>query len=427
MLVLTVRRNKPAILLALASLLVYAVAAYFARAPEQTPWWLLAYAISWGLYLITFRARADDEFVASPWVILAWAALARLLLVPTEPWLSDDLYRYLLDGRVLASGINPFRYAPEHEVITGLFPALAARVNHPDVPTIYPPVVQAVAWVAARLHLDATGWRVLMTGVDLGVVWAVSRLFGKGARGWRAAAVYGLCPLAIWETGANGHLEPLVALPLVLAAWWWHRHAVWAGVALGLAILAKFYPVVILAAWLRQRNALKIMALAAVIAVLGLLPFMAHGVDIFAGMRTYLAHWSFNSPFYSILEAWTGQRALLRVLPFVVILVAGLVAALRREDPVRSTPMLLFGLLVLGPTLQPWYALWVLPWLGDRPHTGLWSFVAAMGGAYAVWWEVARTGLWELPPGVAGLLWGLVVLGWMVAWWKDSELGAETA
>ena len=80
----------------------------------------------------------------------------------------------------------------------------------------------------------------------------------------------------------------------------------------------------------------------------------------------------------------------------------------------------MFAFLVIGPTLHPWYALWVLPWLGDRPHLGHWSFVAAMGGSYAVWWSVHTTGVWQLPTGVPELLWSVVALGWIAELWRDA-------
>jgi hypothetical protein len=75
---------------------------------------------------------------------------------------------------------------------------------------------------------------------------------------------------------------------------------------------------------------------------------------------------------------------------------------------------------VIGPTLHPWYALWLLPWLGDRPHPGHWSFVGAMGGAYAVWWSVATTGEWTLPTGVPEVLWTIVALGWLSSFWRET-------
>jgi hypothetical protein len=111
----------------------------------------------------------------------------------------------------------------------------------------------------------------------------------------------------------------------------------------------------------------------------------------------------------------------------VVVGVAATVAGLRREEIVRTIPLMLFAFLVIGPTLHPWYALWLLPWLGARPHPGHWSFVAAMGGAYAVWWSVYTTGVWELPPGVAEMLWSIVALGWLMSYWHEEGSTPEPA
>jgi hypothetical protein len=421
MVVLHVRRNKSALWLGGTSLALYAGVAQIVTGPEQTREWLFGYVLAWGLYMALFAAARDDDFVGSPWLLVGWALVARLLLVGTNPWLSDDLYRYLLDGRVLAEGINPFRWPPSDPRIQSIAPVLAARVNHPDVPTIYPALAQIVALGAALLRLDIVGWRVLISAIDVFVMLAVWRLFGRGVRGWRAAAVYGLCPLAIWESGANGHLEPLAALPLLWAARFVSRGSpVRGGLLLGAAAMAKLYPLLLLPLWLRERGFWRFAGVALLTTAAGLVPFMLGGVDIFEGLRTYLGRWSFNSPLYSFLAALTGQGDLLRALPFVVVLLAGIVAARREEDPVRMIPLLLFAFLVIGPTLHPWYALWLLPWLGDRPHPGHWSFVAAMGGAYAVWWSVAQSGEWVLPVGVPELLWSIVAIGWLAAVWKDE-------
>ena len=421
MVVLQQRRNKVALALGASSVGLYALLALSVTGPLHTREWILGYAIAWGLYLSLFWAARDDDWVGSPWVLLGWALAARLVLVGTTPWLSDDLYRYLLDGRVLAAGVNPFSAPPQDPSIVALAPELAAKVNHPEVPTIYPPWVQLFGWLAAVLDLGVVGWRVLMSLVDLAAMGLVARLFGLGPRGWRAAAVYGLCPLAVWETGANGHLEALVAVPLILAVTSIEKgHAIRAGLALGVATLGKYYALLLLPLWLRRRGFKRMAAVTLLVMVAGLWPFTLGGVDVFAGLRTYLGDWSFNSPLYAGLSAVGVPDLVLRGLPFLVIGLGGAVAGWRGEDPVRSIPTLLFAFLVIGPTLHPWYALWLLPWLGDRPHPGHWSFVGAMGGAYAVWWSVATTGEWRLPPGVPELLWTIVALGWLLSFWHEQ-------
>ena len=195
---------------------------------------------------------------------------------------------------------------------------------------------------------------------------------------------------------------------------------IWAGVALALAALVKYYALMLLPLWLVHRGFKRLAVVTLVLFALALWPFTWGGVDVFAGLKTYLVHWSFNSPVYAALDGVGVPDLVLRALPFVVVGLGALVAGWRGEDVVRTIPMLLFAFLVIGPTLHPWYALWLLPWLGPRPHPGHWSFVGAMGGAYAVWWSVATTGEWTLPPGTAEVLWTIVALGWLASFWRET-------
>jgi len=250
----------------------------------------------------------------------------------------------------------------------------------------------------------------------------VARLFGGGERGWKAAAVYGLCPLAIWESGANGHLEGVTALFLVLAILGWRQMRWgWGGVALGLAGLVKLFPMLLLPLFLRGRGGMRFAVLAGLVFFLGCLPFFLGDVDPTVGLRTYLSNWSFNSPVHSLLSGIIPWESVVRGLPFAFLLLAGLWAARRGFEPLRVIPLLLFGFLVLGPTLHPWYALWVLPFLGPRPHLGLLAFVGAMGLGYEVWWELHVSGVWRLDGAWSAGIWVLVAVGWILEWRRDTS------
>src|SRR5262249_6524520 len=70
-----------------------------------------------GVWLIlrhTWRRRA------ALLVILAVAVVARLVALPAPTALSTDIYRYVWDGRVQASGINPYRYIANDDKLAGL-------------------------------------------------------------------------------------------------------------------------------------------------------------------------------------------------------------------------------------------------------------------------------------------------------------------
>src|SRR5688572_30520745 len=58
---------------------------------------------------IVLRARSSRSTFL---LVVVFAVLFRLSIVFSPPYLSDDIYRYIWDGRVQAAGINPYRYLP---------------------------------------------------------------------------------------------------------------------------------------------------------------------------------------------------------------------------------------------------------------------------------------------------------------------------
>ena len=69
----------------------------------------------------------------------------RFILLFAFPFLSDDLYRFIWDGRLWQQGINPFNYLPtyfmlEGNQVEGLDQALFEQLNSPEYFTIYPPL-----------------------------------------------------------------------------------------------------------------------------------------------------------------------------------------------------------------------------------------------------------------------------------------------
>ena len=46
-------------------------------------------------------------------LIIAVGLVSRIILIPSQPVLENDYYRYLWDGAVTAHGYNPYVYSPE--------------------------------------------------------------------------------------------------------------------------------------------------------------------------------------------------------------------------------------------------------------------------------------------------------------------------
>src|SRR5258708_9413559 len=76
----------------------------------------------------------------------------RVIFLFATPQLSGDVWRYLFDCRTLASGVNPYKALPDEP-----------RVNHPEIPTIYPPHAEMLF---AVLHQLTTS-RLLLLPCDV--------------------------------------------------------------------------------------------------------------------------------------------------------------------------------------------------------------------------------------------------------------------
>ena len=284
-------------------------------------------------------------------LIVGYAVAFRLLLLPSAPIQEIDYYRYLWDGQVTASGVNPFRYSANQ--IEELGPAAPTgselarlwdlanrsatvrtvfdRVHHREVPTIYPPAAQvvfaAVATVTpadASLGIHTLVLKLFLLAFDLGtlaVVVAILRRF-RLPDCWCVG--YAWCPLVMKELSNSAHLDAIavffataafyafVSIPRRPTAGAW-KPAAAGGCLLGLGVLAKSYPVVLgpvvaayLLARLGWRGALPLAACAAVV-LGGYAPFLSthsaeSGNTPVTGLGTFLGRWEMNDFLFMLVH-----------------------------------------------------------------------------------------------------------------------------
>ena len=94
------------------------------------------------------------------------ALALRVLVLPLEPALSDDIHRYLHEGNLVLNGENPYLIAPA-DVEPGLRMPGWDRINHPHVPAAYPPAVQYGLALAVWIHPAALTMKLLFGTLDL--------------------------------------------------------------------------------------------------------------------------------------------------------------------------------------------------------------------------------------------------------------------
>ncbi len=377
--------------------------------------------------------------------LLLGALLLRLPLLPLPPSLSDDVLRYLWDGKVAAAGFNPYALAPAAEQLTPLRDEIWRRRPHRSIPTACPPLSLAAFSIAIRTPFPMPAWKLMASGADLAACWLlllVARKLGlpEGRTVW-----YAWNPLVALEVAGMGHVDVLGAAAVVGAVLLL-LPPVRRGGAAALAaagVLAGLVPFAALPMWARQSGRpWRFLGAAGGLVAVAALPVVVATGGVPPGLVTYGVSWEFDGPLFEPLwrllaaigaapalahgldrlKSLTGiYQGLNPLYPYLypqflakLLLAAGLAAAvaasLRERDPATGTGRLLGRLLLCSATVYPWYLLWVLPWAALRRDAAWLALSALILLSYLP--QFAGVALW---PWVYLGIWGpfaaLVLLG----------------
>jgi hypothetical protein len=159
--------------------------------------------------------------VHSLWLIVAVAIGLRGAVLALDPLLSSDIYRYVWDGRVQATGINPYRYVPADPALAALRDAtIYPRINRADYAvTIYPPVAQMFFFIVTRIAESVTVMRVAFLACDVVTATAIWLLLRRLGRPATRLVPYLWHPLPIWEIANSGHIDALMVALMMTGLW----------------------------------------------------------------------------------------------------------------------------------------------------------------------------------------------------------------
>jgi len=315
-------------------------------------------------------------------LVLTAGAVFRIVLVPTAPVLSDDAYRYLWDGRVIAAGIDPYAYAPSAPDLRSLRDdQVWPRINRPTQRTIYPPLAQALFAGTWQVGLrTTTAWKALVVAVDVAAASLIARALRRSGRDPRRVIGYAWNPLPVLAFGHAGHLDAFVVLAGVAAVLAWQAARVRGlGLALGAAVGLKLAPLLLLPAFLRDRDGIWSWPRSAVVAgtAIGIVALM-YAAPLAAGSRAlgYLSEGYLDEEGYAAGElplftgvGLTGGAAL---VAGAVLLGLVALATLRSGREAATRAAWLFGAAVVLAAPYPWYAT-------------LLTALAVAGGAGWIW------------------------------------------
>lgn len=341
--------------------------------------------------------------------VLVAGVLARGVFLAPDEAMSDDVWRYRFEARVLLSGANPWRHAADSDALVHLRDReVWPRVAHADVPCVYPPLAVLTCAAIEAIAPSTRAFRVAFLLGDLAVVWLLVRLARATGRDAAIAAVWWLAPLTWLEIAGGGHFEP-VAIALSLAAFLAQerRRPLAAGAWLAAAVLVKPLALVLLPCIVRRGSAWRTVAVTAALVVLAWSPVVATaGVD---ALRSFAVRWSANAPvFPALLELAnvakdrleqaalagaysheTNERIFAldperwaRVASFGLCALIGAFVVTRRIDRYAKAAAMLAFALVFSPVVQPWYLLWCVAFVALAWSAGTYVWTLTVVLAY---------------------------------------------
>src|SRR5215471_761812 len=192
------RSNLLLIVLGCVSLIIYLLSLR-AHSSADILWFLKLVLIESILFVaagwLTFKSQPSHSTFL---IVLIFALLFRLSLLFAPPYLSDDVYRYIWDGRVQAAGINPYRYVPTDAALADLRDQqIYPRINRNSSPTMYPPAAEAIWFLTTRVSESVSWMKITMSLFEGLAMWAIVQLLVSLGMPRQRILLYAWHPLKI--------------------------------------------------------------------------------------------------------------------------------------------------------------------------------------------------------------------------------------
>ncbi len=379
-------KYKASILLVLLTALYF----YFAYFLERTSYW--SFATLWiSLFTASYFLYRDKQEDAA--FLTAAAVLFRLAFLFALPNLSQDFYRFIWDGRMLAQGYNPYLSLPQTFIEQHEYPIAQAVELYEGMGSLngshytnYPPINQLCFWIASTLSgtsiLGAVGiMRALIILADIGIIIYGKKILQALQLPKSQIYWYALNPFVIIELTGNLHFEPVMLFFMVASIYYLLKNK-WllSAFLLAASVAVKLIPLLFLPLFLPyflnaekhwKTGLLKTIGYTGMVLLSTLLffiPFIdgAFIANYSNSVGLWFRNFEFNASLYYIARAigyWFrgyNEIAIIgKIMPVLALLFLGYLTFRKQgKDPQYLLVSMLFGLsfyYFTSTTVHPWY------------------------------------------------------------------------
>jgi len=338
---------------------------------------IIQYSVAALCMLLAWQNTPSKPNWKSLSLMIAVAIVTRLLLLMTDPYTSNDVARYLFDGHIALTGLDPYQIPHNSAELTELRAQWSPPAEHAKYTTLYPPLALALFSLAATSGVDYAPftWQLMTTAASLAVLGLAYIVLARADK-LRHFALIALSPLLVLEAGEGAHIDIFSALAVLAAVFFWQLKQ-WKGVGimLGLGALIKMLPILILLPMLcllkTWKSRARLAAYATTTWLAGYAAALTLGFKPIGSLTIFFEKWRSGSPLYLWLEPYLSGYSLLflsigiLLVGFSLTLVHLVLSNRDRaktlsediSDGFFSMQLMMAVPLLVSPVIFPWYLL----------------------------------------------------------------------
>lgn len=363
--------------------------------------------------------------------VIFWAVLIRILMLWVYPIFEDDFFRYMWDGYQTINTGTPYANSPadffSKENLPIKMEDILGLINHPEIPTIYGPVTQYIFALSAIIAPGEV-WplQLLMLVFDVFVIFLL-----KAKVKPIYLLLYAWNPLLIKESVITAHPD-IIAIALMMFALLLRPRQVFLSACFcALAVSAKVFAILLVPFALKFN--LRAWVVFSVVLLATFLPFVDSLLGWYTSLSAMGQQWLFNSPLYLVSASIWGAGVLggLKVgalgiycIFWLVLFCRHLRNEARTGETIPRGDVLYLAFLLVMPVANPWYFLWIMPFVAIYPSVWGWVCSGAVLLSYFIGLNMPNTSLasYQQPGWAITLEYVLIFLAIAFSYYRSHRL-----
>ncbi len=310
--------------------------------------------------------KNNSSYFRDPLIlIILFGLIFRISLIPSNISTSDDIYRYIWEGKLVANGINPYEFSPDDDSLSYLHSELLpAKVTFKDMPAIYPTVSQGVFALGYLISGENDkGLKLIYLLAELLTILFIVKILRLRKLNTNLVILYAWLPLPILEFFVNSHIDVVGISFFTIFIYYILKDKYLAALPFYvLATFIKFYPLILAPLLIKKLGWKKSLIFGGFFLLLAaplVFPMIPHERATGESLFKYLSSWCFNGSVYTFFFNLFDNGYTARTYGLYGLIISVGMISLFYKDFLKAVYGVWICFIIFSATLYPWYLGWI--------------------------------------------------------------------